>query len=146
MPFWMLNPYWQMSGVWAGTIYGNPTQQSEAWHRPIFGKLIQIRAFSRKIILNELRGVTQIWMNFPENGLAHTHSTNTEVLMKFLWMSFPEIDLGHAPENWNFGEISGWVIQDMPIRVKQKGVSKGLPQNIISKALKLAGFWSIMEV
>ena len=104
MPFWMLNPYWQMSGVWAGTIYGNSTQQSEAWHRPIFEKLIQIRAFRRKIILNELRGVTQIWMNFPENGLAHTHSTNTEVLMKFLWMSFPEIVLAQFAlifyKNW----------------------------------------------
>ena len=71
-----------MSGVWAGKIYGNSTQQSEAWHRPIFEKLIQIRAFSRKIILNELRDMTQIWMNFPENGLAH--APETEISEKFL--------------------------------------------------------------
>ena len=33
------------------------------------------------------------------------------------WMSFPEIGLCHAPENWNFGKISGWVFQDLSIMV-----------------------------
>ena len=34
-------------------------------------------------------------------------------------MSFPEIGLCHAPENWDFGKISGWVFQDCPIRIKE---------------------------
>ena len=36
---------------------------------------------------------------------------------KKYWMSFPEICLCPAPENWIFGNVSGWVFQDLPIRV-----------------------------
>ena len=47
-----LNPYWQISGVWAGPIYGKIIQvkfmstypvlfKFGAWARPISGKLIQ---------------------------------------------------------------------------------------------------------
>ena len=54
-------------------------------------------------------------MNFPEIGPAH--APEIEISKKY-WMSFPEIGLCHTPENWNFGKISGWVFQDMPIRVK----------------------------
>ena len=35
------------------------------------------------------------------------------------WVIFPEIRLCHTPENWNFGKFSGWVFQDLPIRVKR---------------------------
>ena len=34
-------------------------------------------------------------------------------------MSFPEISPAHAPENWKFGKISGWVFQNLPIRVNE---------------------------
>jgi len=67
-----------------------------AWNRPTYGKLIQI------------------WMNFSEIGPAPAPETK---ISKKCWTSFPEIRLCHAPENWNFGKIFGWVFQDLPIRV-----------------------------
>ena len=75
--------------------------------QPIYGKLIQNRANSRKIIFDEFRGVTQtdfwknsskIWMNFPEIGPAHIGTPQIEFSKKY-WMSYPEIRLCHTPEN-----------------------------------------------
>ena len=56
------------------------------------------------------------WMNFPEIGLAH--APEIEISKKY-WMSFPEIRLYHTPENWNFGKFSGWVFQDLSIKVNK---------------------------
>ena len=141
--FWSCtNPYWRISGVWAG---------------PIFGKLIQPKFMSTYSVLVKF-GVwawsisgklIQIWLNFLEIGLAHAPifyknwigtlkifadefsgnrssscpgnspirvSTWSGHIWRKNWMSCPEIGLCHAPENWNFGKISGWVFQDLPIR------------------------------
>ena len=48
-----------------------------------------------------------------------TKFSKIRILAVQIWTSFPEIGLCHAPENWNFGKISGWIFQDLPIRVKQ---------------------------
>ena len=58
------------------------------WNTPIYGTLIQIRT------------------NFP--GMSQANAPEIKISKKY-WMSFPEICLWHAPENWNFGKISGWV-------------------------------------
>ena len=34
-------------------------------------------------------------------------------------MSFPEVGMCQTPENWNFINISGWVFQDLSIRVNR---------------------------
>ena len=78
----------------------------EAWHRPISGKLIQT------------------WMNFPNIGPAQTQEI--EISKKY-WTSLPEIRLCHTPVNWNFGKISGWVFQDLPIRFNLTDYCHDLP-------------------
>ena len=101
-------------------------QISEAWARPISGNLIQNRIFSRKMIF---RGVTQTDFlkthpnmdEFSEIGLAYASIfyKNWIGTNKKWGISFQEIRLCHTPEKWNFGKISGWVFQDLPIRVKR---------------------------
>ena len=49
------NPYWQISGALA---------------RPISGKIIQNRGFSRKMIFKEFRGVTQTDILQKLNGYS----------------------------------------------------------------------------
>jgi len=110
-----------------------------AWHRPLSGKLIQNREKCRKMskIIKECRGETLIdksWKTYPEifpkyqfSGAIYPNmdefsrnrfSSCPEIeISRKNWMSFPEIGLWHAPENWNFGKISGWVFQNLPIRV-----------------------------
>ena len=75
----------------------------------IFGKLIQNRANSRKIIFDEFWGMTQtdVWKTYPNMvGFSRSRSSlcpGNWTLKKY-WMSIPEIRLCHTPENWNFGK------------------------------------------
>ena len=49
-------------------------------------------------------------------------------------MTFPEIGISHAPENWNYRKISGWVFQDLPIRVELDILSKTWKSHIYRDA------------
>ena len=69
----------EISTACFSSINYNDWQISGAWAWPIFGKLVQNKAFSRKMILKEFRAwyiqisekLIQIWTSFPEIGLAH---------------------------------------------------------------------------
>ena len=106
-----INPYWQISGVWARLIHGKFIQPKfmssysvlfkfGAWHRPISGKLIQNRASCRKIISNEIRAV-------KETDLWETHP-NMDEFSKNRSSSCPDIlqKLNRYSQN-----IAGWVFQ-----------------------------------
>ena len=56
--------------------------------RPISGKLIRNRAFGRKIIYNEFRGVTQtdFWITHPNRSVSRPRKLK---FRKNFWMSFP---------------------------------------------------------
>ena len=73
--------------------------QIRAWARTISGKLIQNRVNSRKINCEEFRSVTQtdFWKTNP-NMDEFSRNRSSSCL-------------------WNFGKISGWVFQNLPIRV-----------------------------
>ena len=107
----LINPYWQISGAWARSIYGKLIQNRAflfysknfgAWHRPISGKFIQI------------------WTSFPEIRLTHApiFSKNWIGANKKLMDEFSRNRFSSCPGNWNLGKISWWVFQDLPIRVK----------------------------
>ena len=68
---------------------------------------------------------------FQVNGLAHDPEIE---ISKKSWMSFPG-KRSDGPENENFRKISGWIFQDLAIRVKLSlNNHKSLPRFIISPA------------
>jgi len=84
-----------------------------AWHRPISGKLIQNRASSRKMIFTEFRGVTQadFWKTHPNidefsRNLPGSCPDISQKLHRYS-QNIDGVGLRHAPENSNFGKISG---------------------------------------
>jgi len=119
--FWINNPYWQFSGVWAGPIYGKLIQSKfmstysvlfkfRAWARSISGKLIQQSVL-------EFWGMTRtdFWKTHPTMDKFSKNRSSSCPEFEQNWIGthtklmdeFSRKMSGSCPGNWNSEKTLG---------------------------------------
>ena len=94
--------------------------------RKVFGKIVLSNLncqFGSSILSLEIVILKLLWIFSINNSYWQIYEAWARPISGKLiqnrekyWMSYPEIRLCHTSGNWNFGKISGWVFQDLPIR------------------------------
>ena len=80
----------------------------------------EFRGVTQTDILQKLNRYSQKLMDEFSRNRSSSWVMTRQFKFRKKWMSFPDIRLCHTPENWNFGKISGWVFQDLPITVQDR--------------------------